>query len=200
MRAVPTPGDTMRPIAITVFLLTLAAAAPAPARDVDGVNVPDSLTVPGEKKTLILNGAGLRKRLFVKVYVGALYTVDPIAQAERVLGATTTRVMRLQFVRAIEAETLAKGWKDSFAANHSPFEMQGLDTRLAQFNGYMPNVKENDVLRIDLLPRGTTQVAVNDQVRGTIEGVDFQRAVLKAWIGPKPADGDLKKAVLGGKK
>jgi len=190
----------MKPIAVIAFLLTLVPAAPVLALDVDGVTIPDTLTVPGEKKTLALNGAGFRKRLLVKVYVGALYTPAPITSAERVLDATSTRVMRLQFVRAVESETLATAWKDGFAANHSAFEMQGLRTRLAQFNTYMPNVKEKDVLRIDFLPRGITRVAVNDQIRGTIEGVDFQRAVLKVWLGPKPVDGDLKKAVLAGKK
>lgn len=190
----------MRSTAALTFLLTLVVTAPAVARDVGGVNVPDTLTVPGEKQPLVLNGAGFRKRFLVKVYVGALYTTAPITSAERLLDATTTRAMRLQFVRAVDGESIATGWKDGLAANHSNFEMQGLRTRLAQFNSYMPNVKENDVIRIDLLPRGVTQVAVNDKVRGSVEGTDFQRAILKVWVGPKPADGDLKKAILGEKK
>jgi hypothetical protein len=34
---------------------------------------------------------------------------------------------------------------------------------------------------------------------GTVEGNDFNRALLKIWLGSKPADGGLKKAWLGGK-
>lgn len=190
----------MKLTAAAAVFLTLVVAVPASARDLDGVNVPDTLTVPGEKKPLLLNGAGFRKRLLVKVYAGALYSVHPLTTPERALNATTPRVMRLQFLRAIDGETLANAWKDGFAANHGNFELQGLRTRLAQFNTYMPNVKENDVLRIDLLPRGITQVSINDTRRGTIEGADFQHALLKVWIGAKPVDGSLKKAVLSGWK
>jgi len=188
-----------RPTLVLLSLL-MATALPAAARDVGGIQVPDSVTVPEAKKPLALNGAAFRTRFLIKIYVGALYTALPYTRAEQVLGAPTPRVMRLQFVRAVDSETLAKGWKDSLAANHSNFEMQAFRARLQQFNSYMPNAKENDVLRIDLLPRGITRVLVNDKVRGSIEGSDFQQAVLKAWIGSKPADSDLKQAVLAGGK
>jgi len=190
----------MKLTGVVIFSLLIAAAQPVAARDLGGVQVPDSVTVPEAKTPLALNGAGFRTRFLIKVYAGALYTAIPLTRPDQVLGASTPRVMRLQFVRAVDSETLAKGWKDSFAANHSQFELQAFRTRLQQFNAYMPNVKENDVLRIDLLPRGITRVIVNDKTRGTIDGADFQQGVLKAWVGDKPADGDLKKAVLAGGK
>ncbi len=57
-------------------LLTLAAAAlvalplrPAAAKELAGVNMPDTVSIGG--KTLKLNGLGLRKKAIFKVYVGA---------------------------------------------------------------------------------------------------------------------------------
>jgi hypothetical protein len=188
--------------AALVALLMLVAAPPAAARDVDGVQVPDQLSVTGEKKplTLNLNGAGLRKKYMLKVYVGALYTVQPVTKADQVLDATTPRVMRLHFVREVSAAKQADGWKDGLADNHSKFEMKAFQTRLTQFNAMMLDVKENDVLRIDFLPKGVTRVTINDKPRGSVEGGDFQRALLRIWLGAKPADSDLKQALLAGKK
>jgi hypothetical protein len=50
-----------------------------------------------------------------------------------------------------------------------------------------------------LLPRGDTRVWINDAQRGTVQGADFQRALLRVWLGNKPADTDLKQALLGAK-
>jgi hypothetical protein len=49
----------------------LAVATPALARNVAGVEFPDSIDVGGQK--LVLNGAGLRKKFIIKVYAGGLY-------------------------------------------------------------------------------------------------------------------------------
>jgi long-chain acyl-CoA synthetase len=34
--------------------------------------------------------------------------------------------------------------------------------------------------------------------RGTIPGEEFNRALLRIWLGNQPADASLKKAMLGG--
>jgi hypothetical protein len=40
---------------------------------------------------------------------------------------------------------------------------------------------------------------VNGQARGTaIPGEDFYTAVLRVWLGEKPADSGLKKGLVGG--
>lgn len=189
----------MKPVNMLVALLLLAAAAPAPAREVQGVNVPDNLTLPGLKKPLVLNGAGVRTKFFVKVYVGALYAVQPINSTQAVLDATTPRVMRLAFVRDVDAGKVADGWRDGFAANLSTFELRALHARLQQFNALMRDMKQGDVLRIDLLTNGNTEVRANDKLLGSVGGNDFQRALLNVWLGAKPADADLKRALLGGK-
>ena len=63
-------------IAVNVFLICLlsllmVSVAPAFGKKIAGVDVPQSATI--ENKVLVLNGAGIRKKLFIKVYVGSLY-------------------------------------------------------------------------------------------------------------------------------
>jgi Chalcone isomerase-like len=190
-------GACMRRFAALILLLLLSA--PVVARDVDGVTIPDSYSLAGEKKPLVLNGAGYRKKFFVKVYVGALYLPQPLNRADRILDADMPRVMWLQFVRDVSANQLADAWREGFANNQSTFDIQGLRARLGQFNTMMRDVKVGDSLRLELLPRGDTRVWINKDLRGTVGGVDFQRALLSVWLGAKPADSGLKRALLAGK-
>ncbi len=183
---------------VTALVILLGISTPAAARDVGGVQVPDKLRVAGTEAPLVLNGAGYRKKLFVEVYVGALYLTAPVTQASQVLDASGTRAMRLAFVREVGTGKLTAAWNDGFTANHSGAELQALRARLDRFNGLMRDVRRGDVLRLDLLPSGATQVRFNDELRGSVDGADFQRALLKVWRGAAPADAGLKQALLGG--
>lgn len=188
----------MKTLAALALPILLSTALPAPARTLEGVNLPETLALAGEKQPLVLNGAGLRTKYLFKIYVGALYTASPVTEAGRVLDAAAPRVMRMQFLRALRADQMATGWKEGFAANQSAERMKALAARLAQFNQLMHDVKINDVLQINLQSDGTTQVLLNDQPLGSVPGADFQRAVLEVWLGRSPADKDLKAAVLAG--
>ena len=42
-----------------------------------------------------------------------------------------------------------------------------------------------------------TAVRINDELRGTVAGNAFYRALLKVWLGDKPVSKPLKKAMLG---
>jgi long-chain acyl-CoA synthetase len=58
-------------------------------------------------------------------------------------------------------------------------------------------VKEKDVVTLDFVEGGTT-VSLNGEARGTISGETFNKALTRIWLGDKPVQGDLKKAMLGG--
>jgi long-chain acyl-CoA synthetase len=186
-------------MARTAFCLWLMLAVwPAAARDLDGVTIPDTLAVVGETKPLALNGAGYRKKFMLKVYIGALYTGAPLRTTDTVLQHGGPRVMRLHFLRAVGADKMAQGWNEAFAANHTPDQQQALSGRMNELNTMMPDVKTGDVLRMELLAGGKTRVLFNDTLRGSIDGADFQQALLRLWLGEKPADDGMKQALLGG--
>jgi len=58
-------------------------------------------------------------------------------------------------------------------------------------------VKKNDVLTIDYVD-GSTTVALNGEVGGVIPGEAFNQALTRIWLGDRPTQGGLKKAMLGG--
>lgn len=84
-----------------VFLvgLTLVAANCALALDIAGVKVADSTRVAG--KELALNGAGIRTRLFFKVYVAALYAEKPSHEATALIAGPGLRRITMTVLRVI---------------------------------------------------------------------------------------------------
>jgi hypothetical protein len=180
---------------VTALFLLLPFSADAV--EVAGVQVPDTVSV--QDNELALAGAGVRSKFFVKVYVGALYIMNLNDRGrDGVLAQAGPKSVRLHFLyKELAPEKLIEAWNDGFAANHSEAELSMLKPRIALFNAMFPAVKRGDVVRLDLLNNGRTDVWINDTKRGAVAGTDFQQALLKIWIGDKPVDKDLKTAMLG---
>jgi len=58
--------------------------------------------------------------------------------------------------------------------------------------------KSGDLILLDYLPGTGTRVTVRGEDKGTIPGEEFNRALLRIWLGNQPADASLKRAMLGG--
>ena len=63
-----------------------------------------------------------------------------------------------------------------------------------------PVLKKGDQLSLDWTPNEGTQCYLNGKKIGELmPDVAFYNAVLRIWLGDKPADGSLKPALLGEK-
>ena len=69
--------------------------------------------------------------------------------------------------------------------------------RVSSFNALFTDAVEGDEFTLDFTPGAGTRVTRNGKLLGTIEGDDFNRALLAIWLGERPADRRLKKAMLG---
>ena len=184
--------------------LLLAAAAAlsfnlAAAIEVAGVKFDDKTRVGNSE--LLANGAGLRKKLVIKVYVVALYLPEKRGDAEAVLAAKGAKRLSISLLRDLSARQFVDALEEGMANNHSEAEMNGLKDRLKQFSDTLLAIgeaKSGTTVVIDWLPETGTRLSVNGQVKGKdIAGEDFYRALLKIWLGNKPAQEDLKQALLG---
>lgn len=189
---------TVSPLAAALALLVtaaLTAPAAASAREVAGVSLPDSVTVEGAGP-LALNGAGIRKKFIIKVYVGALYVAQASKDAEAILKADAPRRVRLVFLRDVDRKAILGAFKEGFEKN-SAAELATLLPQLDRLGGAIGDVKEKGEILFTYVPGiGTTVTGPAGTV--TVEGKGFADALLRNWIGAHPADGDLKKGMLGG--
>lgn len=182
-------------LACAVFML-LFAGQPLAAREIAGIEVPPTVTMDNE--VLVLNGAGIRQKFFIKVYVGALYLKSQRTAVNDVLNDPGAKSIVMSFLyKEVSTRKLVEGWNKGFRSNNIPDELKHLQERINQFNALFNTVYKGDVIRLDYKPGEGTQVWINETLKGTVIGEDFFRAVLKIWLGPKPAEEELKDALLG---
>ena len=169
------------------------------AVEIEGVKIPDTLSLPNSDTSLVLNGAGIRKKFFMDIYIGALYLESKTSEAKAILDDTGAASVMMHFLYSeVSKDKITDGWIDGLEKNTSHAKMQALEARLAMFNKLFRTVRKGDVIRIDYLPDSGTQVRINGEWRGTVEGNDFFRSLLSVWLGEKPVTKSLRKACWAG--
>ena len=190
---------------VSIFPLLFAAVlaptmpdAPAPVRadtSVAGVALPTTVEVGG--RTLVLNGAALRKKAVFKVYVAGLYLPTKEKSAEKIIAADEPRRMIMHFVRNVGSEPICEAWTEGLSAN-TPDASAELTAQFKTLCGYMEGVDERDKLVFTYVPGTGTTVEVKGKTKGVIAGKAFADAMLRTWIGTKPGPGaGFKRSVLG---
>lgn len=182
----------MRRIAGLVLGFLLAAGAGAAT--LAGVEVPDSAQVANT--SLVLNGLGLRTKLFFKIYVGGLYLSQKSSDAQAIIDSKGPDRVLMHMIYEVSKSQFADAWHDDFKANN-PDDYDALHDRIEQFIAYFGDSKKDDVITMDWVPGQGTQITWNGQVRGNIPGEDFHQAFLRVFFGPSPPTKSLKNGMLG---
>lgn len=185
-------------VRIAALAVALLAVPVVQAAEVAGVKVDEAIKVGANE--LALNGVGVRSKVFIKVYVGALYATQKSSTPAVLLNAATPRRMVMRMLRDIDADTLYGALRDGLKDNNSEAELAALKAPTDQFAEIMKKIgtaKNGDSVAIDFTAEGVA-VSFNGEARGKVASVPFARALLKVWLGENPVDSSLKKALLGG--
>lgn len=185
----------MRRLPTLVSLLAAASlAAPVQARDVGVTQVPETLAIGG--RTLQLNGAGLRSRFLVEIYVGALYLERPSSDAVAILAADQPWAVTLTFRRDVDHHRILDAFVTAFEHN-SPEQLERLKPQLEIFHAVLQDLKDGQTMRLHYQPGAGTTLTVPGGATATVPGWPFGEAVLRTWLGDHPTDAGLKDALLG---
>lgn len=183
---------------LIVFLL-LCLSTSASAMELAGVKLADSVQVGSRE--LQLNGAGVRSRFFLDLYITALYLPAKSTSFATVLADGGEKRIALHLLIGISADHLYSALKNAIAANHTPAELGALEVPLKEFAAVfyaIDEIEKGDVVTLDYLPGSGTRVSVNGVAKGTVGGAPFYGALLKVWLGDRPAQADLRQKLLGG--
>jgi len=187
---------------VSIFLLLLFVCGAAYAAEVAGVRVEEKSRVTANGPELVLNGAGLRTKVFFKVYVAGLYLTEKKASAADVLALKGPKRVLLTTVRDLTADQFLDAIHDGLADNNAATDLERLKPQRDAFDAILIAVKEaktGTTIAIDYLPESGTRVTVNGEAKGAvIAGETFFSALLRVWLGEKPVESSLKKAMLGG--
>jgi hypothetical protein len=180
---------------LTALVVVCVLAVPVWAGDLGGVTIPDQVTV-GDAN-LELNGMGLRKKMWVKVYVAGLYLETKTTDAARAVSSPGTKRVVMHFLtNKATKKKMDSAWFEGFEAN-SPEGYPALEERVKKFVGLFGDMKVGDVIQMTVVPGSGTAVVLNGEDKGTIEGDDFGAALLRVWLGDHPPTADMKTGLLG---
>ena len=180
---------------VAALALLLAAAVPAQAKEVAGVNLADTVTVEG--KTLKLNGAGIRKKFIVKVYVGALYLENTSTNAADIIKSDQVKQVRMTFLRGVEKDKILGAYKEGFEKN-SKDQLASLQAGLDKLSAALGDMEKGGEMTVTYVP-GKGAIVKQPKASVTVEGKEFADALLRNWLGGDPADKGLRDEMLAGK-
>lgn len=181
------------------------AANPVRADTVDVANVKYETVLDLAGQKLQLNGAGIRYKFVVKVYTAGLYLTTKAQTTADVLAAPGPKRIRIQMLRDIDANELGKLFTKGMEANAPRDEfvksINGV-LKLSEVFASRSQLSSGDYFSVDYVPGVGSAVLINGKsVLGEpIREPEFFHALLRIWLGDKPADDGLKEALLGAKK
>lgn len=180
----------------SLFSATPALAADATARELNGVALAESVTA-ADGTRLTLNGAGVRSKFVVDVYVAALYLPQKTTSADTAWQGAGVKRIELHFLREVDAKKIVAAWDEGFAANTGAADLTRLRERIERFNALFPTLRKGDIVSLEYVPARGTQVSIGAQGRGLIAGDDFAQALFRIWLGEQPVSAKLKTSLLG---
>ncbi|MCG8316869.1 MAG: chalcone isomerase family protein [Pseudomonadales bacterium] len=182
---------------LSALALSLALSANAFALEVGGVDLPEK--IEKESKQLTLNGAGVREKFFMDLYVGSLYLTQKESDAGNIISDDDLMALRLNIISSLitsEKMTNAtiEGFENATGGNTAPLQAK-IDDFLETFKD---EIKEGDSFEMVYVPNEGVKIYKNNQHAKTISGLEFKKALFGIWLSDKPAQKSLKKGMLGG--
>jgi hypothetical protein len=183
----------LRRIAALALAASCLISATAGAVEIEGVAFPDRRQLSGTLLRLI--GVGLlRYRVLFKGYVAALYLGEQVPP-ERALDDVPRR-LEIEYFWSIPAEGFAEATIRGIARNVDADTRRRLRSRIDEINALYEDVEPGDRYSLTYVPGNGTELALNSEARGVIEGADFSSALFSIWLGNDPLDPKLRDQLL----
>ena len=182
----------------TIFLFVQSSIAQNQF-ETEGVIVPR--TIDFQKRTLQLNGFGTRSKMWVDVYVQALYLTNLSDDAEFILESDTEMAVRLQILsNLVSSKKLSKSLNNGMKKSVGEENMKQFESQIIQLEALLSTeeTKKDDAFNLIYNPIDRSiWVYKNNKLEGKIPGFEFKKAFFGIWLSKSPVDADLKNDLLG---
>ncbi len=181
-----------------IFILALAFTMDTFAQlTLNGITLPAK--VKGTNSDLTLNGGGIRKKAFFKVYVIGLYLGQKSKDATAIIKNNEEAIVQLQITSSVVSssnmsEAIEEGFSKSMKGNTASLRSK-IDAFIGNFK--KEPIKEGDIFTLNYVPGVGLKTTKNNKLLSTIEGEDFKKALLGIWLGVDPIDAGVKTGILG---
>jgi hypothetical protein len=179
---------------LLALVLCLTSITFAQTKKFHGVSFNTELKLDGEN--LVINGAGLREKYFMDLYVAGLYVPKKTEDAKKVIYDDTEMAIHIKIVSSsVTRERFIESVNAGFATSkHGSASKE----EIKKFVGFFSeSIEEGDKIYLDYIPGKGVRVTKNGAVKGTIPGLDFKKALFGIWFGTPPVQESLKEEMLG---
>ena len=183
---------TKRYLAIaTIFLLLSGPSSAALVEDI----LFDDLYSAGNVELKIRGTGVLRYMVFVKAYVGGLYLPEDVSSDDAL--SEVPKRLEVEYFHAIKGKDFGPATRKMIAKNVDDITFQRLEPKIELHSRMYEDVKPGDRYSLTYIPGKGTELALNGEPKGTIEGFEFAAALFSIWLGENPIDKSFKKQILG---
>ncbi|MFT7374155.1 MAG: hypothetical protein ACI9T9_002860 [Oleiphilaceae bacterium] len=193
------------PLSILICLLCLV---PAQAQTNASISAQEKIKVSGVKfkeslklgdADLLLNGAGLRTKFFIDLYISALYLPEKSHDAAAIINADQLMLIQIHVIsNLITSENLSRGTAEGFTKS-TKNNTKAIQAQIDEFlDAFKAPVTIGDIFEIVYQPGIGVTVLKNRKLAKRIDsGIVFKRALFGIWLSDQPAQQSLKASMLG---
>jgi hypothetical protein len=173
------------------------------AKVVGDVKISDSITF--HDKTLKTQGAGVRSKFFIDLYVASFFSEEIInrnslssTDSYRVVNSQSLKAIRLNIVSdLISSEKMLDSIKTGFKLATGN-DSKAIAVHITEFTSVFEQpIEKNDQFTFISEPGVGVHILKNNQRLASINNEAFRQALLSIWLGTSPIDDDLKRDMLG---
>ncbi len=183
-------------LSVTTFVVLTAMLFILPrieAAEIEGVNFDDRYTI--QDTSLELRGTGiLRVMVFAKVYAGALYL--PADCPSKLALSDVPKRLEVEYFRSFAGDEFGPATNKKISENVDPQTYKRLQPRIEYHNSLYQDVQPGDRYVLTYIPGKGTELTLNGEPKGIIEGADFAAALFSIWLGSRPISDSMKKELL----
>jgi len=185
----------MKKLILTSILLVAFFMVDA-QKEIAGIKIPTK--VKFNETTLILNGAGIREKFWIDLYVGGLYTEKKSDNASAIIDGDKTMSIKIHIISSLITTKKMTDAVDEGFKKSTKGKQDELADEIKKFTAvFTPEINEDDVYDLVYIPKKGTVVYKNSKPVTTIKGLKFKKALFGIWLCDDPADDDLKDDMLG---
>ena len=178
-------------------LLGWLATGPAAALNLAGTEIAPMIRASEQPRPWPLLGSAIVHRSYIPFYAVALHApAESIAEGNLGEGLTSLQLTLVWYATALPKAQVREYFRKLFESVSDKQTLANSGPRLEKFLSMLPAAERGHRITFLYTPDGGTQVAVEGGSSVQFAGIEFNRALLSMWLGPK-ADPDVLAGLSG---
>lgn len=181
-------------LSIIALVLSLNVFAQTVVGD---ATLPNKITVNSDE--LILNGSGIREKLWFDLYACGLYLQSKSTNASSIVSADQPMAIHMEILSGIlSKKKLIGAFESGVAKTNSKKVAAKIIPDLKKFLTFVDGeIAVGDKYQLSYNSSTGTSLYINGTLKGSIQGLEFKSALFNIWLATNSVDNDLKSELLG---